>query len=332
MKGLLKFLYLLLTLLIIFSIIGVFLPSSAIISASKSVNAPSVVIFENINAFKNWEKWSPWLEVDTTLVNHYSGPYSGVGATTSWKGESLGEGSQTIIESDNPDYIKTSLDFGGKGVANGIFNIEESDSGSKVTWTMEQQNMSYFEKYFMAFMKKKMHEVFNNGLSNLKELCEAEKNSRFGEITVNSSTAQKLLLVKDSATMGEMPYKMGEMYGKLMTYIVRKELETTGYPLSIYYKWANEGYTNFACAMPINEKVRTYSKTILYEEIPAQKVVTVDYWGDYKKMEKAYTAMFAYLETNDLKLSGAPWEEYHTDPMSETDTTKWLTRIYYPVE
>ena len=39
----------------------------------------------------------------------------------------------------------------------------------------------------------------------------------------------------------------------------------------------------------------------------------------------------AYLKENNTQAAGAPWEEYVTDPKTEPDTAKWLTRIYFPV-
>ena len=37
------------------------------------------------------------------------------------------------------------------------------------------------------------------------------------------------------------------------------------------------------------------------------------------------------IKANDLEQYGKVIEEYVTDPMSEKDTTKWLTNIYYMI-
>jgi len=39
-----------------------------------------------------------------------------------------------------------------------------------------------------------------------------------------------------------------------------------------------------------------------------------------------------FIEENEKEINGASWEVYITDPMSEPDTSKWVTQIYYPVK
>jgi len=48
-------------------------------------------------------------------------------------------------------------------------------------------------------------------------------------------------------------------------------------------------------------------------------------------MKDAHEALGAYMEEKNMKLVGAVMEEYVTDPMSEKDQSKWLTKISYPV-
>ncbi|ALO14213.1 Transcriptional regulator, effector-binding domain/component [Salinivirga cyanobacteriivorans] len=33
-----------------------------------------------------------------------------------------------------------------------------------------------------------------------------------------------------------------------------------------------------------------------------------------------------------LEAAGSPWEVYLTDPQTEKDTSKWLTKMYQPVK
>lgn len=42
--------------------------------------------------------------------------------------------------------------------------------------------------------------------------------------------------------------------------------------------------------------------------------------------------MYDWCEKNGVIITGAPWEEYVNYPPQDPDTSKWLTRVYYPVK
>ena len=44
------------------------------------MNVKAKVIFDQVNDLKMWEKWSPWVEGDSTIKVTYQGPGKGIGA------------------------------------------------------------------------------------------------------------------------------------------------------------------------------------------------------------------------------------------------------------
>jgi effector-binding domain-containing protein len=60
--------------------------------------------------------------------------------------------------------------------------------------------------------------------------------------------------------------------------------------------------------------------------------LTIDYYGSYDKTEHAHNQMDKYIKEKNYKMVMPVIEEYITDPMTEKDTSKWLTRISYFVE
>ena len=61
-------------------------------------------------------------------------------------------------------------------------------------------------------------------------------------------------------------------------------------------------------------------------------MLVVSYMGPYEGTPAGHEAAETYIKTNNLEVIGAPWEKYVTDPMTEKDSTKWLTEICYPVK
>jgi effector-binding domain-containing protein len=66
--------------------------------------------------------------------------------------------------------------------------------------------------------------------------------------------------------------------------------------------------------------------------VPAGKVLKIAYMGEYEKTGTAHEALNKYIGSKGLTHYGNVIEEYITDPMSEPDTAKWLTNIYYLVK
>jgi effector-binding domain-containing protein len=60
-------------------------------------------------------------------------------------------------------------------------------------------------------------------------------------------------------------------------------------------------------------------------------ILTADITGDNKKIEWAKSQMDQYIADNHRSVIAAPFEMFITDRRAEPDSTKWITRLYYPV-
>ena len=104
-----------------------------------------------------------------------------------------------------------------------------------------------------------------------------------------------------------------------------------GMPTGLFYTYDEKtGTTDMVAAMPVKgSPTVTGFETFL---IPAGKEVCVDYFGPFEKMGEAHFAIDDYLKEKKLVQSPPAIEQYMTDPMMEKDTSKWLTRIVYPIK
>src|ERR1051325_293703 len=88
-----------LSLIVLLVVISFFLPGNMNVERSVVINAPAPVVFDQVNTLKNWEQWSPWQMMDSTMKITYSGPASGKGAGYSWTSKDMGVGTMTLTES-----------------------------------------------------------------------------------------------------------------------------------------------------------------------------------------------------------------------------------------
>jgi len=163
------------------AIVGAFLSPKSHMERSIVVNAQPATIFQQINSFKNFNKWSPWMEKDPNTKTTLEGPESGVGAKMSWVSEEVGNGSQWIIESEQDKHLKTGMSFSDmEGTYTSDINLESAEGGTKVTWTYDGDvsgtgmATSIMGKIMGQFMDGMLGPDYEKGLTKLKTLAESQ--------------------------------------------------------------------------------------------------------------------------------------------------------------
>jgi len=142
-----------------------------------SVAAEPAAVFEHLNDFHKWQAWSPWEDLDPQQRRNYSGAESGVGAKYVWHGNrKVGQGSMEITESQSPNKVVVDLRFikPFKSSAVTSFDVQPSESGSTVTWTMEGPKT--FMTKMMGVLKSMDAMIgpdFEKGLARLKSTVES---------------------------------------------------------------------------------------------------------------------------------------------------------------
>src|SRR5678816_3493177 len=124
------------TLLIVVSFM---LPGKVHVERSLVMKAKAETTFNQVNNLKNWEKWSPWHQIDPNMKLVYEGPEAGIGAKYSWSSnhEQVGNGTLTIAESNAFQHIKTAMVFEGMGTSYANYTFDPVAEGTKVTWSMD---------------------------------------------------------------------------------------------------------------------------------------------------------------------------------------------------
>lgn len=156
--------------------VAAFLPSEYKVSRSIEINRPVEVVFKNIDNFKNRPAWDPWLSQDPDAEVTYAGPDSGVGASYSWKGETIGSGTMTIEEVVENESIKSKLEFTEPRMSASMvcWKLESTANGTKATWTNRGKLGYPIERFFGLMLDGMLGPDFEKGLQSLKKVIEAK--------------------------------------------------------------------------------------------------------------------------------------------------------------
>jgi hypothetical protein len=159
-------------------------PDTFRVERSATIAAPADMLFGYVNDFHQWNLWSPWEKLDPNMMRTFSGAQSGVTSTYTWSGNSkAGEGSMAITESVPSQRIALDLNFVRPFKSSNVivFAFAPIASATQVTWTMTGRNNTMTKLMsLVTSMDKLVGKDFEQGLSNLKALAEAEAKRRAG--------------------------------------------------------------------------------------------------------------------------------------------------------
>ncbi|MBN3033954.1 MAG: SRPBCC family protein [Bacteroidales bacterium] len=312
-----------------------FMPAKIGLEKTVVINAATETVFEQVNCFRNWEKWSPWK--DTTMVYSYEGSACGMGSIQKWTITGKEEhGTQTITQSEPGKFIRTEIDFGPQEMvySNWLFD-ETGDDGVKVTWTFESDAPYPLGRWFGQFLVKPMvARDYEKGLNNLKEMAENMPPPllyQTGPVTEKMVLGSPALTILDSCNMADIGTKMGKMFGELQAYVEKNRIETTGPPFCAYPDWDPSKKIVMLAGIPIKKPVKAMG-TIKMSKTYQGKTLMAVHYGAYEATPKTYEKIQGYMKEKGYQPNGTPWEIYITDPMNEPDVSKWVTEVYYPVK
>jgi uncharacterized protein YndB with AHSA1/START domain len=160
--------------LITLILVGFFLPRRVSVERAIVVQAPRAAVFDVLNGFGHFNKWSPWAMLDPNAKYTFDGPASGVGARMTWVGDpaTMGSGAQEILASDPPARVRLRYDFGAQR-AEATFDLSEQDGGTRVVCRLDVDlGNNPVGRYFGLMFDGMIGGDFERGLSGLKAYVE----------------------------------------------------------------------------------------------------------------------------------------------------------------
>ena len=323
-------------LLLVTVVIGFFLPSKVHLERSVEINRDKATVFNVINSLGNFNKWSPWYELDVNAEYSLSGPQAGVGSKLEWHGnESVGDGVNEIIESVENDHTKTRMFFGKSDApAYSVISLTQNGDKTKVTWAFENDfGMNVFYRYFGLVIEDMIAPDYEKGLKKLKTYVESLPKNDFSALSIVTTPKQAVYTFESSATIGEDDISkiIGDAYQKIISFLVANNIEMSGSPKIINLNF-EEKYFDFLAAIPVaNNEKEDESGIIKASQMYAGKAIKLIHKGSYKNFKKSYEMLNEYLAYNKLEKNGNSWEDYVTDPakVAESDL---ITHIYQPIK
>lgn len=187
MKLIKSVLIVLAVIVLVFVVVGFFLPSRTHVERSVEINAQPETVFRLLNDLRIFNRWSPWAKIDPQTEYGYSGSETGVGSVMRWSSEHphVGRGEQKIVSSEPNSEIRLILTMEGMKPFQAGYILEPTPEGTKLTWEYEADNgLNLFYRYLGAFaMDSMLGSMFEQGLADFKEIAESQPRPAPAQIT-----------------------------------------------------------------------------------------------------------------------------------------------------
>jgi effector-binding domain-containing protein len=315
-------------------VISFFLPSEINIKRSIKIQSPGEIVFKHVNNLKSWEKWAIWFMIDSAMEKSYSSPEEGKGAKVQWnsKNNKVGNGNITITESAMPDSILMDLNFMENGIAKTGFYFYSDSAGTKITWVFKSDlGNNPLMKYFGLIMGKFVSSDFDDGLALLKKYCESLPKEPQYKIEIEKIESLEYFSERDTCSVITIGAKLGKMYTEIFDFISKNGIKESNPPFAIYHKFDGNIF-DMEAGIPVDKLIPSKNKIIKSGKFSPSQAVVAYYYGPYEKDYLAHQQLKKWIKKHNKKIINSPFEVYVSDPSMEKDSSKWLTKIYYPFE
>lgn len=307
------------------------------VQGSKVINSPKTSVFNYVNDYKNWHKFSSWIISDAAINLSYSPVTTGNGSTLTWEGVNDKGNIQTLYTKDN-DSIVQKMEF--NGTSSKVFlSFKDTVGGTKVTWK------SVGKMDFMLKVNSFLNRGYHNTLSNIydKSLANLDKSLNLENKTFNikvNGIVKKLetfyLRQAFTSKISDIPRNSNVVFQKIIAFCKQNNIALNGKPFNIYHTYDTiHDLTKVSFCIPIKEQIFTSEGSdILAGKLIAFEAVKTTLTGNYTYKKDAMKKTSEYVTANHI-LTGSTFSHLEIFTISKNETkniSKWRTDIYFPLK
>jgi effector-binding domain-containing protein len=209
-------------------------------------------------------------------------------------------------------------------------NLISLDKNSvEVIWSCLQQpaagSIARIRNYFYSkTLEKNAIEI----LASLKSFL--EKNENIYGINIRQIMVTDTLLIATKYTSATYPTTpvIYDLIQKLKKYIALNNARETNPPMLHIIQ--DSGYFKTMVAIPVDKVLPGDNNFLLKRMVPG-KILVTQVKGGIHTTSEALKQLEIYIDDNHLSSPAISFESLITNRIEEPDTSKWETKIYYPI-
>lgn len=303
--------------LLFVAVVYAFIPQKLTISNIVVVNSPVDAVNRFLESSGNWNKWWPANSSESTSNSPLE--------NNSFKYK------ESKYKLTRVHYNAFELSIQQKDIiaSSAIYLIPKNDS-VLIQWKCDlpatSNIFSKIYRYRLAVsIKKEMAELLKHLQLHLNK-----QENLYGFLIKRSSTSDTLLIATKTITNSyPSVQKIYSLVNDLKVYLHEAGAKQANSPM-INVSKVSEDQFQLMVAIPINKKLNNKGNIYFTRMVPALFLVT-EVKGGNATVDKALHMLDLYTNDRKKSLMALPFQYLITDRSKVTDTSNWITRIYYPI-
>lgn len=227
------------------------------------------------------------------------------------------------------DIVSIAMENEATPVRGGVTILPLQQDSSVVNWKMELPAGGSFARLQRYFLKRKIERIMAVILARFQTFLQSEKNIYGHSINYETVADTLLVVTKMRDTVTPAPKQYYQLIKTLRSYIANKGVQETNYPMLNIMATGSNAYEAMV-AIPVNKPVPDSGRILMKRMVPGA-ILTTEVRGGLSAVEEGFRQMDFYVNEHRLRSPARPFQSLVTDRLAEPDTTKWLTKLYYPV-
>ena len=291
------------------------IPKKIFVSSSFTTNANQTGVYRFLTDESNWHKWWP----ESSSNNN--------------GGDTVLESGGFLFKKDNPLYNAFDISITkDKKIDSSILNIFSLGKDSiKIEWnTTINTGTNPFSKISQYFKAKKLNKSLGHVLSALQKHV-SSVNNIYG-IDIRKEKVKIEFLVSTKKTFDHYPTTedIYEIVGQVKKHINLEQVKEEDYPM-LNIKKTDSMYYEAQVAIPVDKKLTDTDTFSIKRMLKMGDILVAEITGGKNKIDSAMKLMDTYALDHQYNNIAIPFQSLVTDRMKVADSTKWVTKIYYPI-
>lgn len=286
------------------------IPSTLTVSNQLTVEASDGVVAKFLIHQQRWDKWWPG-----TKVNKKQFAYDGVQFTIN---KTTNSGANVDLQQGN---FKLNADI----------NYLAEDFAAKISLQAQRQSsMNPVKRVSDYFAARNLQNKAMQVLTHFKTFLEDQKNAYGYKIYIDKVKDPFLLTNTSSAATYPDMQDIYSRIDNLKQEAIAKGAKLTNFPMLNITKVGAKEY-QISYAIPIDKKIIPGKGSVISEMVMGGNLLIEDVKGGPNTVQDAFDEVKIYMKDHKLIAPAMPFESMVTDRNMEKDTSKWVTKIYYPI-
>jgi hypothetical protein len=285
------------------------LPSQIALSKTAEINRPYQVLERNIIDLNAWENWWPGKRMADSIFE-YKGKQLHIDAVL------LNGFQATAVDDRNVKYIFRALPLENKRVQINLTGIEAVSQG------LLKKAKSYL--HYFSYRND-----INNWVDTVQDFFNDTRRVYGIDIKQTMVTDSVLVALKQNFPHNPSVKEVYDLIYELKDYIAKQGGKEDNFPMVNIFREADTSYlvmVAIATGLPV-----TPTDRYLLKRMELGYILEGEVKGGMATVKQAESNLNNYALDYSKTSIAIPYQLWVTNKIEEQDTTKWITKLYYPI-